>query len=203
MPYFRSKRFASSTLGWRRSFRRRSRVSRRRALPAGRPLRERLLGRAGKPRCLLTRVMTASAGQNSSRAFSSVLGDVAGRVDADRQLGLPELPRASAEELGERGESRGGAHRLSRASARTRSARRGSPIAGSRRRRPRRGTGRIRCAARLLVVERRPGRALPGDGPALDQFGEEVGLLLEQAARSRPGRNRTAGTSRCSSPGPG
>jgi hypothetical protein len=33
----------------------------------------------------------------------------------------------------------------------------------------------------VLVVERRPGRALPADGAALHQFGEEVGLLLEQA----------------------
>ena len=33
----------------------------------------------------------------------------------------------------------------------------------------------------VLVAKRRPGRALPADGAVLHQFGEEVGLLLEQA----------------------
>ena len=32
----------------------------------------------------------------------------------------------------------------------------------------------------VLVAERRPGPSLPGDRPALDQLGEQLGLLLEE-----------------------
>src|SRR5260221_4885289 len=45
---------------------------------------------------------------------------------------------------------------------------------------PHRKRSEFRVRHNILVVERRAGLALPGDGPALDELSEEAGLLLEE-----------------------
>src|SRR6202011_2903717 len=44
---------------------------------------------------------------------------------------------------------------------------------------PHRKRSEFRVRHHILVVQRRAGLALPGDGPALDELSEEAGLLLE------------------------
>ena len=182
MPYFRSKRFAPSDVRVSRDLLRdglgRSDVER----PA-RPdlVHEGLLGRDRESADLAVAAEDLQVVRPELVARLLVgRGDVTGRVHADRQRGSPEALEGLVEELGERREPR-------RGPADDREHQREPVVRGA--------DDRLGAAADtdpdregpgfemwhdILVVKGRARLALPGDRAALEQLGEEVGLLLEE-----------------------